>query len=79
MRRVADHACALDSCLQYFLSSMETLHGKVIVDTLDTIYATEAVNSSVVKQDSLQTQISDPSPNCIIITYILIIKFITFA
>lgn len=42
MRRVADHACALDSCLQYFLSSMETLHGKVIVDTLDTIYATEA-------------------------------------
>ncbi|WKY00994.1 hypothetical protein Q1695_015194 [Nippostrongylus brasiliensis] len=42
MRRVADHATSLDNCLRYFLSSMETLHGKTIVDTLETIYATEA-------------------------------------
>ncbi|KAK6742388.1 hypothetical protein RB195_009948 [Necator americanus] len=42
MRNVADHATALENCLRYFLSSIETLHGKTIVDTLETIYATEA-------------------------------------
>ncbi|PIO58393.1 Arfaptin-like domain protein, partial [Teladorsagia circumcincta] len=41
MRRVAEQATALDGCLRYFLSSMETLHAKTIVDTLETIYATE--------------------------------------
>ncbi|KJH52564.1 Arfaptin-like domain protein [Dictyocaulus viviparus] len=42
MIRIADHAAALDNCLRYFLSSIETLYGKTIVDTLETIYATEA-------------------------------------
>ncbi|KHJ90950.1 Arfaptin-like domain protein [Oesophagostomum dentatum] len=42
MRRIAEHATALENCLRYFLSSIETLHGKTIVDTLDTIYSTEA-------------------------------------
>ncbi|CAJ0598433.1 unnamed protein product [Cylicocyclus nassatus] len=42
MRRCSEHATALENCLRYFLSSIETLHGKTIVDTLETIYVTEA-------------------------------------
>uniref|UniRef100_A0A0K0CWJ0 AH domain-containing protein n=1 Tax=Angiostrongylus cantonensis TaxID=6313 RepID=A0A0K0CWJ0_ANGCA len=42
MLRIANHAAALDNCLRYFQSAVETLYSKTIVDTLETIYATEA-------------------------------------
>ncbi|EPB76071.1 Arfaptin-like domain protein [Ancylostoma ceylanicum] len=68
MRRVADHAAALENCLRYFLSSIETLHGKTIVDTLETIYATEAarIEYDVYRHelDSLQSQ-ATASPTAI--------------
>ncbi|CAI4231275.1 unnamed protein product [Auanema sp. JU1783] len=42
MRRIGEQANSLDSCLKYFVSSMETLYSKTITDTLDTIFGTEA-------------------------------------
>ncbi|KAJ1352953.1 hypothetical protein KIN20_009469 [Parelaphostrongylus tenuis] len=42
MLRIANHAAALDNCLRYFQSAVETLYEKTIVDTLETINATEA-------------------------------------
>ncbi|CAI5444336.1 unnamed protein product [Caenorhabditis angaria] len=62
MRGVGEQASSLDTCLRFFISSMETVYNQTITDTLHTIYSTE---SARIEYDVDRNEISSAqeSPN----------------